>query len=115
MSTIMIVIFIVISLIVVYKLIANNYIKRMRLINKSMEDITNNGFAIIKITSSLYIGTLQTEKYETYVSPNALGFILNNEEILVISTMKKNTLAINFSSPKIIFSDDELEELIINN
>ena len=105
----------IVAIVVIYKLIANNYIKRMKLINKSMEDITNNGFAIVKITSSLYIGTLQTEKYETYVSSNALGFILNNEEILVMSTMKKNTLAINFSSPKIIFSDDELEELIINN
>ena len=115
MSTIIIIIFAVIAIVIVYKLIANNYIKRMELINQSMEDITSNGFAIIKITSTLYMGTLKTEEYETYVSPNALGFILNNEEILIMSTMKKNTLAINFSSPKITFSDDELEELIKNN
>ncbi len=79
-----------------------------------MEDITNNGFAIINITASSYIGTLKTEEYETYIRPNALGFILNNEEILVMSTMKKNTLAINFSNSEIL-NDSELEDLIKNN
>ena len=113
-TTIIIIILVVLAIISVYKLIANNYIKRMELINKSMEDITNNGFAIIKITSSSYIGTLKTEGYETYVSPTALGFRLNNEEILVMSTMKKNTLAVNFFNLEAL-SEDELEKLIENN
>ena len=94
MTTTIIVISIIIALVIIYKLISNNYTKRMSLINKGLLDIKLNGYAIVEVDPALFVSTLKQEEYETYMGPMSLGFILEGNEVLVMPTVKKNSLAI---------------------
>ncbi len=114
MTTTIIIIAIVVVLVIAYQLTKNNYSKRMILINRGMEDIKDKDYAIVEVNPSLFLGTLKTEGYETYVSPVSQAFLLDGEEILVMLTTKNNSLAIVFSKMEDI-SESELETLISNN
>ena len=114
MSTVIIIIAIVILAIVAYKIVSNNYRTRLSLINRGMEDIRNMGYAIIEITPSLYLGTLKTEEYETYISPVSQAFLLDGQEILVMPTAKSHSLAITLSKMDDI-GESKLEAFIDNN
>jgi len=105
---------VIIVIIIIYKLIENNYKNRLDLINQGMEKLRTNGYTIVDIKSDLYIGTLKTENYETYVSPMSLGFILDNNEILVMPTVHKKSLIIEVSKMDEI-DEEKLEELISKN
>ena len=112
--TAIVIISIVVALLIIYKLISNNYSKRMALITKGQIDIGLNGYAIMEVSPTLLLGTLKTEGYQTYVSPVSLGFLHLGKEILVMSTSKNNSLAIEVSKMGDM-SDSELESLISNN
>ena len=114
MSTTIIIIAIVIVLVIVYQLIKNNYKKRMVIINNGMEEIKSKGYALLEIKPALYLGTLQTEEYETYVSPVSQAFLLDGDEILVMPTTKNNTLVIALSKMEDI-SESVIEALINDN
>ncbi len=114
MTTTIIIIAIVVILVIAYQFTKNNYINRMALINKSIEEIKDKDYAIVEIKPSLYLGTLQTEGYEIYLSPISQAFLLDGEEILVIATTKNNSLAIIFSKFGDM-SESELEALVENN
>lgn len=114
-NTIIIIIIILLS-VVVYKMITNNYNKRIALINKGMENIRTKEYTIIEINPSLYLSILKTEGYEIYssrLSPS-LAFFLNGQKIIVLPTAKNHSLAISFS--KIGEMNVEiLMELVSNN
>ncbi len=114
MNTIIIIAAIVIVLVIVYKLISNNYTKRMSLINKGLSDIKLNGYAIVEVDPALFVTTLQQEEYETYMSPMSLGFILEGNEVLVMPTVKKNSLAILVSTMGDM-DESKLEALVEDN
>ena len=114
MTTTIIIVSIATVLLIMYKLISNNYSKRMSLISDALRDIKNNKYAILKVDPALFITTLKGEGYETYMSPVSLGFILEGNEVLVMKTVKKNSLAIVVSKMGDM-SESELESLISNN
>ena len=105
---------IIIVLIIIYKIIGNNYKKRLSAINLGIDDLKKNSYALVQIKPALFIGTLKTENYETYVSPMALGFLLDGEEILVMSTTKENSLIVIADKLDEI-DENKLEELISQN
>ena len=114
MSTVIIIIGIIVFVTVVYKIISNNYKTRMSLINRGMEDLRTKDYAIIEIKPSLYLGTLKTEGYETYVSPVSQAFLLDSQEVLVMPTAKNHSFAIVLSKMDDI-SESKLETLIGDN
>jgi len=109
-----IIITIILLPIVVYKIIADNYNKRIPLINEGMKNIRTMDYAIIEIDPSLYLSTLKTEGYEIYSSPLSLSFFLNGQKIIVIPTAKNHSLAISFSQMGDM-REEKLMELITNN
>jgi hypothetical protein len=68
----------------------------------------------VHIKPALFIGTLKSENYETYVSPMALGFMLDDKEILVMSTTKENSLIVIADKLDEI-DENKLDELISQN
>jgi len=105
---------VIILLAIIYKLIGNNYKKRLFLINQGMKDLRTNEYAIVNIKPNLFIGTLKTENYETYISPISLGFILDNKEVFVMPTMKQKSLIIMITKMGEM-DEKRLEELISKN
>lgn len=114
MTTAIIVGIITVFVIVLYKMIDNNYKKRMSLILDTLQDIKNNGYAIAEVDPALFVTTLKEEGYETYMSPVSLGFILEGDEVLVMRTVKKNSLAIVVSKMEDM-RESKLEALINDN
>jgi hypothetical protein len=108
------VISIIIILIIIYKIIENNYQKRLSAINLGIDNLRKNDYALVHIKPALFIGTLKSENYETYVSPMALGFMLDDKEILVMSTTKENSLIVIADKLDEI-DENKLDELISQN
>jgi len=107
-------IIVTIILIIIYKIIGNNYKKRINIMNIGLNSLRENGYAILAIKPTLLVGTLKTENYKTNISTVSLAFMLDGHETIIMSTANENSLILSLDRTNEI-SDDRLMELVSEN